>query len=122
MSFSSLLQGVLVFEPGETMKEITIKIVDDDMSEPDVMFTVALTAACIDGGDEVVIMRKTTAVTIVDDDDGGVLVFELPTFEVRGSPLITSAEWSDGLLYQRHKSFISGIFHDISHSLTYFVS
>ena len=28
------------------------------------------------------IVRKSTMVTIVDDDDGGVLVFELPTFEV----------------------------------------
>ncbi len=76
-------QGVLVFQPGQEMAEIVVKIVDDDMSEPDVHFNIILSKATIDGGDEVMIMRKTTTVTIVDDDDGGVLVFELPTFEVR---------------------------------------
>ena len=76
------MQGTVVFGPGEEVQEIVVKIVDDDMSEPDVHFSINLTAACIDGGGDVTIMRKTTLVTIVDDDDGGVLVFELPTFEV----------------------------------------
>ena len=42
-----------MFGPGEESKEILIKIVDDDMSEPDVAFGVVLTAASIDGGAEV---------------------------------------------------------------------
>ena len=79
------MQGTVVFGPSEEVQEIVVKIVDDDMSEPDVQFSINLTAACIDGGDDVTIMRKTTLVTIVDDDDGGVLVFELPTFEVSGN-------------------------------------
>ena len=73
---------MLIFEPGESLKEILVKILDDDMSEPDVIFKVVLTSARMDGGGHVEIMRKSTAVTIVDDDDGGILVFELPTFEV----------------------------------------
>ena len=81
---SDCVQGTVVFGPGEEVQEIVVKIVDDDMSEPDVHFSINLTAACVDGGNEVTIMRKTTLVTIVDDDDGGVLVFELPTFEVSG--------------------------------------
>lgn len=42
-----------MFAPGEWSKDILIKIIDDDISEPDVSFSVALTAASIDGGAEV---------------------------------------------------------------------
>ena len=76
---------MLIFEPGESLKEICVRIIDDDMSEPDVVFNVVLTSARLDnGGGHVEMLRKSTAVTIVDDDDGGILVFELPTFEVGG--------------------------------------
>lgn len=34
---------MLRFEAGETQKEIVVPIVDDDMSEPDVTFSVVLT-------------------------------------------------------------------------------
>jgi len=36
------LQGELKFGPGEVEKEVEISIIDDDMSEPDVTFTVVL--------------------------------------------------------------------------------
>lgn len=38
-------EGTLVFNPGEVLHDISVKIVDDDMSEPDVQFTVAITGA-----------------------------------------------------------------------------
>jgi solute carrier family 8 (sodium/calcium exchanger) len=74
------LQGTIHFGPGETEREIVIPIIDDDMSEPDVTFTMLLSGAV---GEAVYIVQPTVPVTIVDDDDGGMLTFELPTFEVR---------------------------------------
>lgn len=74
-------EGTLTLGPGEEVKEIVIKIVDDDMSEPDVFFTVELTACKAEGAAEVVILRNKVVVTIVDDDDGGIAMFELPTWE-----------------------------------------
>lgn len=38
----------MTFNPGETKKEISISIVDDDMSEPDVVFSVVLVSAEVD--------------------------------------------------------------------------
>lgn len=38
----------MTFGPGETTKEIIVNIVDDDMSEPDVMFSVVLLSAEVD--------------------------------------------------------------------------
>ncbi len=35
-------QGELKFGPGEVVKEIEVHIIDDDMSEPDVTFSVVL--------------------------------------------------------------------------------
>jgi hypothetical protein len=52
-----LLQGTLTFGPGEEVKEIVIKILDDDMSEPDVVFTVELTASKTEGDAPVTILR-----------------------------------------------------------------
>lgn len=38
-------EGTLVFNPGEALHDIVVRIVDDDMSEPDVQFTVVITGA-----------------------------------------------------------------------------
>lgn len=74
-------EGQLVFGPGEMVKEIVVKIVDDDMSEPDVQFSVFLKDARVQGGGDIVVLRSSTIVTIVDDDDSGVITFQLPTWE-----------------------------------------
>ncbi|KAG1678958.1 hypothetical protein FOA52_013021 [Chlamydomonas sp. UWO 241] len=77
-------EGELIFGPGEDEKDIVVKILDDDMSEPDVMFSVNIVSAEIIQGDksnEIRVLRKATMVTVVDDDDGGVVMFELPTWE-----------------------------------------
>ncbi|KAG1658789.1 hypothetical protein FOA52_011731 [Chlamydomonas sp. UWO 241] len=77
-------EGELIFGPGEEEKEIVVTILDDDMSEPDVMFSANIVSAEITEGDrshEVRVLRKATMVTVVDDDDGGVVMFELPTWE-----------------------------------------
>uniref|UniRef100_A0A6U2FWI8 Calx-beta domain-containing protein n=1 Tax=Chlamydomonas euryale TaxID=1486919 RepID=A0A6U2FWI8_9CHLO len=79
-------EGELVFGPGEQAKDIVVRIIDDDMSEPDVVFLVELLGAVAVGGGgngAVNLLQATTAVTIVDDDDSGVVMFELPTFEAR---------------------------------------
>ena len=79
-----LSEGTLVMGPGEDSKDIVVKILDDDMSEPDVHFEVQILSAEVLGAskNEVKILRKSTMITIVDDDDGGILMFELPTYEV----------------------------------------
>jgi len=75
------VEGELVFGPGEEAKDIVVRIIDDDMSEPDVVFTVELSGAAAAGDGPVNLLQATTAVTIVDDDDSGLVMFELPTFE-----------------------------------------
>lgn len=74
-------EGTLVFGPGEESKEIAVMIIDDDMSEPDVVFQVILHYAEVEGGGDVKILRRSVDVTIVDDDDSGILSFELPTYD-----------------------------------------
>lgn len=73
------LEGIISFLPGETEREISVQIIDDDMAEPDVTFNITLSDA---EGDNVFIVQESVTVTIVDDDDGGVITFELPTYEV----------------------------------------
>mmetsp|Transcript_31517 Transcript_31517/g.93958 ORF Transcript_31517/g.93958 Transcript_31517/m.93958 type:complete len:805 (-) Transcript_31517:1328-3742(-) len=77
-----LAEGTLEFAPGETVKDIVVKIIDDDVFTPDVTFQVVLTSAMTADGGEVKILRKTTDVTIVDNDEQRTVVFELPSFEV----------------------------------------
>ncbi|KAL6754724.1 hypothetical protein V8C86DRAFT_2692885 [Haematococcus lacustris] len=72
------IAGVLYFKPGQTELELVIKIVDDDMSEPDVTFSVELQQIA---GEATCIVQPLVQVTIVDDDDSGVLSFELPSLE-----------------------------------------
>uniref|UniRef100_A0A7S0WQC5 Calx-beta domain-containing protein n=1 Tax=Chlamydomonas leiostraca TaxID=1034604 RepID=A0A7S0WQC5_9CHLO len=70
-------QGALKFAAGEEEKEVMVPILDDDMSEPDVTFSVELT-----GAEGAAIVQASVPVTIVDDDEGGVLMFEVPTLQV----------------------------------------
>lgn len=65
--------GVLTFQPGETEKDITVTIVDDDQPEEDEMFIVKLANPRPGAklGSE-----GMTIVTIIDDDDPGLLGFK----------------------------------------------
>lgn len=65
--------GVLSFKDGETEKEISVKIIDDDEPEEDEMFIVKLSNPRPEGklGSEAM-----TIVTIIDDDDPGLLGFK----------------------------------------------
>jgi len=65
--------GVLTFAPGETEKEISVEIIDDDEPEEDEMFIVKLANPRPNAklGSE-----GMTIVTIIDDDDPGLLGFK----------------------------------------------
>ncbi|KXZ45034.1 hypothetical protein GPECTOR_59g642 [Gonium pectorale] len=94
-------EGSLYFAPGESTQYIEVRIIDDDLTEPDVTFTVMLTAAERPaygpgggggGVPEAVIAQASVRVTIVDDDDAGVVGFELPEYEVGFTERTTFAE------------------------------
>ncbi|XP_069764787.1 sodium/calcium exchanger 3-like isoform X2 [Narcine bancroftii] len=78
-------EGTLIFKPGETTKDITIGIIDDDIFEEDEHFFVRLENLRI--GDEKgtldtdspkghLISPSTATVTILDDDHAGIFTFE----------------------------------------------
>ncbi|XP_030074626.1 sodium/calcium exchanger 1-like isoform X5 [Microcaecilia unicolor] len=80
-------EGTLVFKAGESQKEITVGIIDDDIFEEDEYFYVHLSNVRIlwmDGGVEsneappkaCLGAAKTATVTIFDDDHAGIFTFE----------------------------------------------
>ncbi|KAK7113072.1 sodium/calcium exchanger 1-like [Littorina saxatilis] len=74
----------LVFEPGETSKNVDVKIVDDNEWEPDEVFFVKL--AVLDDAEGVVIgKRAITQVTILNDDSPGTYEFSEPSVVVKES-------------------------------------
>ena len=74
--------GVLTFGPGEDAQYICVKIIDDNVSEPDVAFAIVLSGAeASAGAPPAAIVQERVNVTIVDDDDAGILGFELPQYE-----------------------------------------
>ncbi|PNW76872.1 hypothetical protein CHLRE_11g479600v5 [Chlamydomonas reinhardtii] len=87
-------EGTLHFAPGEAYKYVEVRIIDDDMTEPDVHFSIVLTGADAPNGAgrEVLVAQERVRVTIVDDDDAGVIGFELPDYEVAFNEKRTFAE------------------------------
>lgn len=94
-------EGVVVFKAGETMKEIRVGIIDDDIFEEDENFLIHLSnvkmltsegeepeegesanhvdsMACLG-------LPSTATVTIFDDDHAGIFTFEEPVFHVSES-------------------------------------
>uniref|UniRef100_H2LFE5 Solute carrier family 8 member 1b n=1 Tax=Oryzias latipes TaxID=8090 RepID=H2LFE5_ORYLA len=94
-------EGVVVFKSGETMKEIRVGIIDDDIFEEDENFLIHLSnvkvlppegeepqegesanhvdsVACLG-------LPATATVTIFDDDHAGIFTFEEPVFHVSES-------------------------------------
>merc|ERR1711871_226155 len=66
-------QGTLTFQPGATQQRISVEIIDDDVYEPDEVFTVTLSAP---NGCSINSKLKTCVVTIIDDDVPGVISFD----------------------------------------------
>ncbi|XP_035519542.1 sodium/calcium exchanger 1b isoform X1 [Morone saxatilis] len=94
-------EGVVVFKPGETMKEIRVGIIDDDIFEEDENFLIHLSNVKVltsegeepeegesaNHVDSVACLGLPTAatVTIFDDDHAGIFTFEEPVCHVSES-------------------------------------
>uniref|UniRef100_A0A4W4EQD9 Calx-beta domain-containing protein n=1 Tax=Electrophorus electricus TaxID=8005 RepID=A0A4W4EQD9_ELEEL len=92
-------EGIIVFKPGETEKEIRVDIIDDDIFEEDEHFLVHLTNVRVfsegpDHENSVVNhvdslpglgLPSTATVTIFDDDHAGIFTFEEPIVHVSES-------------------------------------
>ncbi|KAM9717708.1 solute carrier family 8 member 4b isoform 2-T5 [Menidia menidia] len=83
-------EGTLLFKPGETLKEITVGVIDDDIFEEDEYFYVHLSNPRLVGYPEIGAApldasvapkavlgdNHTATVTIYDDDHAGIFTFE----------------------------------------------
>ncbi|XP_077438254.1 sodium/calcium exchanger 1b isoform X1 [Vanacampus margaritifer] len=94
-------EGVVVFKPGETVKEIRVGIIDDDIFEEDENFLIHLSNVKVltSEGEEptedesanhvdsvaCLGLPATATVTIFDDDHAGIFTFEEPVFHVSES-------------------------------------
>ncbi|XP_059385630.1 sodium/calcium exchanger 1-like isoform X2 [Carassius carassius] len=91
-------EGVIVFKPGETEKEIRVDIIDDDIFEEDEHFLVHLSNVKVisegtnngKGANRVDTLASlglpsTATVTIFDDDHAGIFTFEDPIVHVSES-------------------------------------
>lgn len=92
-------EGVIIFKPGETEKEIRVEIIDDDIFEEDEHFLVHLSNIRVlsEGTNHEDSMSNhvdslaglglpsTTTVTIFDDDHAGIFMFEEPVMHVSES-------------------------------------
>mmetsp|Transcript_16001 Transcript_16001/g.35810 ORF Transcript_16001/g.35810 Transcript_16001/m.35810 type:complete len:776 (-) Transcript_16001:78-2405(-) len=76
--------GQVVFMPGETEKQITIRILDDDAHEQDEEFFVDLRDPVSDDKCQLLALSDTPTATvlIIDDDHPGTLRFQHETLEV----------------------------------------
>ncbi|XP_058238271.1 sodium/calcium exchanger 1a isoform X2 [Hemibagrus wyckioides] len=92
-------EGVIVFKPGETEKEIRVEIIDDDIFEEDEHFLVHLSNVRVlsEGTNHEDSMSNhvdslaglglpsTATVTIFDDDHAGIFTFEEPVMHISES-------------------------------------
>ncbi|XP_029608275.1 sodium/calcium exchanger 1b isoform X2 [Salmo trutta] len=93
-------EGVVVFKPGETQKEIRVGIIDDDIFEEDENFLIHLSnvKVLLAEGEELenpetnhveavacLGLPATATVTIFDDDHAGIFMFEEPVAHVSES-------------------------------------
>uniref|UniRef100_A0AAV2JK90 Calx-beta domain-containing protein n=1 Tax=Knipowitschia caucasica TaxID=637954 RepID=A0AAV2JK90_KNICA len=94
-------EGVIVFKPGETMKEVRVGIIDDDIFEEDENFLIHLSnvkvlsaegeepeeSEAANHMDSVACLGlpTTATVTIFDDDHAGIFTFEEPVVHVSES-------------------------------------
>ncbi|XP_074479140.1 solute carrier family 8 member 4b isoform X1 [Sebastes fasciatus] len=92
-------EGTLLFKPGETLKEITVGVIDDDIFEEDEYFYVHLSNPRVVGYPEIGTApldasatpkavlgdNHTATVTIYDDDHAGIFTFEISSQKVSES-------------------------------------
>lgn len=87
-------EGSIVFQPGETEKEIRIHIVNDDIFEKEEHFLVHLKNVRVPEGRKtldhhtattILGFPRTATVTVIDDDHAGVFTFEEPVVNVSKS-------------------------------------
>ncbi|KAL0969923.1 hypothetical protein UPYG_G00234580 [Umbra pygmaea] len=89
-------EGTLLFKPGETLKEITVGVIDDDIFEEDEYFYVHLSNPRVAGYDPLETNSNSTpkavlgeghtaTVTIYDDDHAGIFSFESDAIRVSES-------------------------------------
>uniref|UniRef100_UPI0037E70BD1 solute carrier family 8 member 4b n=1 Tax=Semicossyphus pulcher TaxID=241346 RepID=UPI0037E70BD1 len=92
-------EGTLLFKPGETLKEITVGVIDDDIFEEDEYFYVHLSNPRVVGYPEIGTApldasatpkavlgdNHTATVTIYDDDHAGIFTFETASQRVSES-------------------------------------
>lgn len=87
-------EGSIVFQPGESEKEIRIHIVNDDIFEEDEHFLVHLSNVRVLEGREAndhhaaaitLGFPRTAAITVSDDDHAGIFTFEEPVVNVSES-------------------------------------
>ncbi|XP_037613838.1 solute carrier family 8 member 4b isoform X1 [Sebastes umbrosus] len=92
-------EGTLLFKPGETLKEITVGVIDDDIFEEDEYFYVHLSNPRVVGYPEIGTApldasatpkavlgdNHTATVTIYDDDHAGIFTFEVSSQKVSES-------------------------------------
>ncbi|XP_034531980.1 solute carrier family 8 member 4b [Notolabrus celidotus] len=92
-------EGTLLFKPGETLKEITVGVIDDDIFEEDEYFYVHLSNPRLVGYPEIGTApmdasvtpkavlgdNHTATVTIYDDDHAGIFTFEIASQKVSES-------------------------------------
>ncbi|CAG01582.1 unnamed protein product, partial [Tetraodon nigroviridis] len=79
-------EGTLVFKPGETTKEFTVGIIDDDIFEEDEHFYQQHGGSFLSRPPEAALGKAHTAtVTIYDDDHAGIFTFESDSTKVSES-------------------------------------
>lgn len=79
------LRQVVLFQPGEVQRKVSVQIVQDNQWEPDETFFLKLSLPA-DASDKVILGRKVVMeVTIIDDDDPGVFQFRRRGLLVRES-------------------------------------
>ncbi|XP_056298220.1 solute carrier family 8 member 4b isoform X2 [Pseudoliparis swirei] len=92
-------EGTLLFKPGETLKEITVGVIDDDIFEEDEYFYIHLSNPRLVGYPEIGTAlldnsvapkavlgdNHTATVTIYDDDHAGIFTFETSSQKVSES-------------------------------------
>ncbi|XP_072167708.1 sodium/calcium exchanger Calx-like [Diadema setosum] len=100
-------KGQLIFEPGETTKNIEIEIIDDYEWEPDETFFVKLQVDT--KGNAIIGKKSIIEVTIINDDEPGTLEFTKTSYIVKESigsavlPVIRN-QGSDGKIEVKWKT------------------
>lgn len=79
------VEGTLVFAPGETQKQVDVKIIDDTAYENDEDFFVDLSDPYSKDKTARLGAETTATVTIIDDDEPGIIVFEQEVLSIAES-------------------------------------